>query len=375
MIVNKDIDIDGVEKVISELHESTPLAIRIPHSIKFKGVGVEAALAQAIITWSRCCSEGELHTYLNRETLASSRHDKFVTSLLGIVSASLAPKISLENHEEVKRFDFLKPASEMITHMDEGHFNRLCKGGGIKLVSISGSSRRFLKSVFDEPRKVKNPTYLERTIRDVFKEILPMSGDEKHIKELIESLIPEISWMVFELFQNVCDHAEKNEYGEVYPRTIGVLKIAIQKFKNLEEAGRIVPSDSQGYLENIFEGSNNIRFLEVSVLDNGAGLARKWKGLPFEEIAFEEEKEAVIECLTKGKSRKDVDGHGYGLNNVMDKLKSLNGFLRIRTGRLSVTKTFDNGASINVNAESFSAQLPAVEGTLVSLLIPIKKGK
>lgn len=373
MIIKKDIDIDGVEEVISELHESNnvSLAIRIPHSIKFKGIGVEAALAQAIITWSRSCLEGELHTYLNK--LGSSKHDTFVTSLLGIVSASLAPKISLENHEEVKRFDFLKPASEMIKHMDAGHFNHLRRGGEVKLVSISGSSKRFLKSIFKESRKVKEPTYLAGTIRDILKEILPISGDQKHIEKLIESFIPEISWMVFELFQNICDHAEKNEYGEEYPRTIGVLKIAVQKFKNLEEAGRIVPSDSKKYLENIFKNSNNIRFLEVSVLDNGAGLARKWKGLPFDEIEFEEEKLAVIDCLTKGKSRKEVDGHGYGLNNVMEKLKNLNGFLRIRTGRLSVIKTFHNEISIDMNAENFSGQLAAVEGTLISLLIPIRK--
>ena len=371
MIIKKDINIDYVEEIITELQSGKVDSIRIPHSIKFKGLGVEVALVQAIATWARKHPEGELHSYLNQ--IGTDKHIKFVTSLLGLIAASLTPRISLESHDDVKRIDFLAPASKMVTDMDLGNFTSLRRGAEVKLVSISGSRHRFLRSVCSASRAVKKPTYLVTTVREALKIILPVSGDGKNINTIIESFVPAISWMVFELFQNVFDHAEKDENGVLYSRPVGALKLAIQKFKTFEEASRMIPSSNSKYLTSMFKDSDNIRILEVSVMDNGAGLARKWTGLPFSEMTLEEEREAVIACLTKGKSSKNKDGHGYGLNNVLEKLKELNGYLRIRTGRLSIVKTFDNQTPVEVGSSDFSEELKPVEGMLISLLIPIKK--
>ena len=125
-----------------------------------------------------------------------------------------------------------------------------------------------------------------------------------------------------------------------------------------------------------------LRFIEFCVFDSGLGLARRWlddKWSP--SISLPAEYSACLECLKKHRSSSNRRDKGRGLAEVMTTLASLNGFLKIRSGRLSLYRDFINTplktGVTDVELYDFPScttvltELAPVFGTYFQLLIPI----
>ena len=363
-VIKKDISLTDIEETLRNILEYE--YIRLPNSFRLGGLGVESALSQLIITWARAQKEmGELHTYL-RDT-GDINTEKFLKNMASMTAAVMAPKITKETHEQVERKEFLKGGVNIIDAMYRGKFSDLHRGSSLFLSSISGANKRWLRCIFDDPRKVKNPTEMKGTVRDILSTIVPASGDKQHLSDIVtEGFIESIAWMVYELFQNTVDHAETDENGKSYFRTIGALRFNIQK----------VDHSDLVRIHHEFEAleANGLRIFELSVMDSGPGFARRWTGKGFDDISIEEEKNAIRECFEKYKSTKKKDGRGVGLDNVLENLKQHNGFFRMRTGRLEIIKSYLTTCMDHNIIDNMNEKAP-VEGTLMSLFIPLRKGE
>ena len=125
----------------------------------------------------------------------------------------------------------------------------------------------------------------------------------------------------------------------------------------------------------------------MSLFDSGPGLAQRWLGKSIRpHDSIDNEYDAVISCLNlHGTTSSDTD-RGLGLDVVMDTLSLVRGFLRIRTGRLSLYRDFVehpfkagiNNAPpepflVDWNTQSMQVERMApVEGTLLTMLIPVE---
>ena len=381
IIVPKQLGLFKVEELLSKVaaYSGTESFLRIPNSVfLWRILGHEIALIQLAITWARKFpSNGELHTYIDE--LGDASHKKFLETLLGITVASISPKISLIGHREVGRYDVLQQAKPIIDAMDEGEYENTGKGPDVKLLSISGARKRYIQSVFEAPRKIKPHNKLVSEIRSILDVILPASGDGKNIWQIIEEeeLLPDIAWIVYELFQNIYEHAETNIHGESYPRTVGGAKFSVRKI-NKEKAGELLPIDDPEYLSMIYSRNSNVRFLEVSFFDSGPGYARRWSDKDLDALSFNDEKNYVMACLAKNKSTKSGRSFGMGLPNVLSVLSRRQGILKIRSGHLCVAKAFGrDNKEIQyerlLESLSLSEERAPVEGVAFTVCLPFVK--
>ncbi|USW93885.1 hypothetical protein NHF39_21165 [Pseudomonas proteolytica] len=131
-----------------------------------------------------------------------------------------------------------------------------------------------------------------------------------------------------------------------------------------------------------FLKSEVLDFLEISVIDSGPGLARRWltakEKRPVEsldELELDEELNATLDCFKKHMTSKpDSDRSGMGLHNALQALNKLKAYVRVRTGRLSLNQAFQGRSGVMAfepSARGTEQELAAAEGTVFTICIPV----
>jgi hypothetical protein len=124
--------------------------------------------------------------------------------------------------------------------------------------------------------------------------------------------------------------------------------------------------------------------LEFSVLDSGPGfVGRRLQRDVSDDEDIDIEYKAVLSCLRAGHSTARNPNRGLGLNDVLRALRAMNGFIRVRTNRLSAYREFkiysdsrDNEVSPVLHdwRKGYSVKATAlarVKGAAVSVLVPV----
>jgi hypothetical protein len=131
-------------------------------------------------------------------------------------------------------------------------------------------------------------------------------------------------------------------------------------------------------------------YLELSVVDAGPGISAR--GLSQEkshgDVTLSMELDATLRCFVDGYTDDpsgEGEGRGHGFTNVFEVLTDLGGAIRVRTGRLSLSRDFV--ANPFGNAEYTRPRLwdsatggvapseqPQIVGTAVTLIVPVGDG-
>ncbi|MGH8557963.1 MAG: hypothetical protein ACRESZ_10980 [Methylococcales bacterium] len=213
-------------------------------------------------------------------------------------------------------------AAEAITAMDRGRFRDTMDGRGVFLACLAGAKREFLLPLYERPtiQGMRGTRDFEILIGQIVNACSP----ELHRHASPQSL-RFIGLLVRELFENTNDHAHSDVFGRNYnwdypnPRAILAKFIAIDSYAI--ESERLFEGDAQ---QNLFltraildkpDGPRNrnsasvgstTKFLEVSVIDGGPGIARRWlahkrRGVEnTNELSAEEEEQLVRVCWFSG---------------------------------------------------------------------------
>jgi hypothetical protein len=218
------------------------------------------------------------------------------------------------------------------------------------------------------------------------------------LKGKIEEQYPLLTTLLFELVKNTQDHAMFDADGSAIPQS---LRVFFSRFYPLSSLDVFVDKKSEhplpphlAYVKSLnpedhssMRSQTKQRFkgiLEFSVLDSGPGFVGSWlrrRVDPAESIDLEYQ--AVLACLREGHSTARNPNRGLGLTDVMRVLRLLNGFIRIRTNRISLYRDFH---LLPAQATTESAGLmdwkrglstkPSVfgpvTGAAVSVLIPVE---
>lgn len=212
-----------------------------------------------------------------------------------------------------------------------------------------------------------------------------------------------ISTILFELFKNTHDHARTGAQHEIVGHSVRGLYARYYARESLLESlpktrdellrSRLNPAEQ--YAWSVLQPTGpsdalSTGLLELSVFDAGPGLAARWYGRDTAHLPVQEELNFVLSCLTKGQTTSSSPARGFGLWNVLQQLRALGGFVRIRTNRVHAYREFDSKRDAALKDEgdlkgtpketlfdwkravvTTPSDYPMVQGTLISVLLPL----
>lgn len=237
--------------------------------------------------------------------------------------------------------------------------------------------------------------------RGVIKELLHSTTIYSSFENQEPEKIDEIGTIIYELFKNTEDHAKTSEKGRIISdSTRGIfskfyenselrLKLNNKKILNPAEryAATLQSTKKNSYGMQIQEPPL-LGFIEISVFDSGPGLAARWLGRTLDQSDTKVELEAIAKCFEKGNSSSLSISRGFGLWKVLQSIKGLRGFIRIRTNHAHIFRQYSSWPDLDSpNKDEKAEQLlydwkreftwrlsnyPAVSGTLISILLPVE---
>lgn len=366
-----------IERLYSKIEPDIEYKVQLPNTLSHAGAfGLEGACLQLFCTIMRNSSYLTVHTYVH------SLHDgedytDICNSVLGLCALRLSDRIFNSKKEEVSIKVALSPSVPIFKSLRSEAYKNAFKGPYLALPSVKSPAREGAVS-----RELRSPFYNnERLVNaekflNITKKSISAIYSGKKINEIVESRqVSNLSEIVRELFTNTHRHARTDSRGNYYERNVRAVTYKIDSLNRarMQEIAR----SGGGKLTKFIgmwlpKGEEYFYALDLTVIDAGPGFARRWTGLEKEQISKDAEKKAVLSCFKKNSSSAKDASSGAGLSNVLKDLKRLNGWMRLRTGRTLIEKTFFNYEGVAEIGESDIRMMEEyVEGTTFNVIIPI----
>jgi hypothetical protein len=374
---------------IEDLYQShgTDSNLRLPISMSHGGgLGVDAALAQFIVTWARTCEKTVLHLYAAAGDEAMMQITQLAQSAAGFFALIMCNEVHAQDHQVIDRRAALIAIRPLVDAMFEGDLRYTASTRGarptvINLFSVNNAKREFIKPFyFDHTLPKVQPRSWFSTLLETSSKLMNARGDQG---TLLKSGLPALGSVMWELISNADQHAVTDVNGNKYKKALRGTSI---KFNRMNRQDALEYSANEPELARFilkhFLKAEVLDFLEISVIDSGPGLARRWLTAKekrpmdnLEELSLEAELEATLDCFKKHvTSKSQSPNSGMGLFNAVQALNKLKAFVRVRTGRLSLHQAFQGSEEIMEFAPSTrygGRVLATVEGTVFTICIPV----
>jgi hypothetical protein len=389
LVIKKHFNFEEFESSLSLA--KTERELRLPTQFSHSGYwGIDVALIQLLMTWARTHQDREIKTYIEDNDLEgrSRQLSDWGKRLFGIAALYLTKTLVTAQGTPIAREEYARHCSEVLKAMDQANIhsvkeiNDTYPRSGDKVaaqfVCLHGSRFEFLGSLYHSPSRDellnrRDFSYLVRTA-------LAKNNRFANYLQLNPRVWDDLTYLIYELFQNTNDHAYENFDGSLFASNLRAFSIKSHSgMLRHEHLGKMETGNAQfnEYLDSCRQlfnkpGIETHHFLEVSMVDGGLGYAQKLLGKPLSQLTLEQEKQATLDCFNQGVSSKTAQSRGEGLDHVWRALCELKGFIRLRTGRLCLFQTFHNRTAEeyrNLSAWTESA-LEAVSGTAVTIIIP-----
>lgn len=287
------------------------------------------------------------------------------------------------------------------------------------LVCVQRAQREYVRSLYAQidGKSVMRPyPEIRLVVQDILSQLAPRWNGQQ-----LRDIASPLARLVRELMENADWWSRTDVDGNLYHdgvRAVTFRLVDLDKGNLNVFAGS--NSHLQAYLANLLgqtavslHGDRPTRmFIEMSVVDSGPGLARRWlssqenwkaTGDPLETVSAEAESAAIAECFKKWRTSSSDMNRGVGLFAVARILRERNGFMRLRTGRLAYlfgtesairdvedraskarrvddyallndgTHVFFNDKNVNFFLRPWSENPCAIaEGTSYSILLPVR---
>jgi hypothetical protein len=392
-LINQKFDLDRFEQALEQI-AAGDTTLRLANHIKAEALGGVAALAQLIVTWARTArSDSELQVYA--KTLNERAFENFAQSVTGLTALNFASRIrAVQGGAIFERSFSLQAAQPFVEAMHSKSIEEL---------------RNFSKTTIpllciDNARTLRRPTRLYRdddTVRDrsefadLLTECFRVVGRD-HYAQRGNWLMDAAARLVYEAFLNTHEHAQLDHRGDLLSRSVRGILVGYRAIDlNLlaNTAGEHIPLRNHFSAWRPSHGQmQQAQFMDISVFDSGSGLAQTWlarkgsldQGIRSDNVSLQTEFDAVTACLRKGGTTKPGDTSGNGLFRILEVVRRAGGYVRIRTGRLSLVKAFRHDAPplelSDIQMEDAiaggvpSEPRPWADGTTISVLLPLNRG-
>lgn len=374
--IKTDTNFKDIEDILHKLSGDQSAELKIPSQISIKGAfGIEGLVCQLIATWIRTNTRNRvLHTDVVGSKAAD--YDDLCSTTYGTLALRFADEIRNKHGVLINANDALMTAFERVRLMNSGKFLGVYKDLYVPLFSIRkpGVNKEFNNRLYTRSKKLDRD-YLYDLFYPTLREIIDST---KYSSESI-SLLPPISKIICELFENAHLHARDDEHGESIEENfravlINSVSIGSEKLISMQRSGGInglasIYTDWNGWM---IRNDSDIPVLDITVVDSGPGYARRWLSKSKEDLLVNKELESTIKCFKKSFTTSNNFASGSGLYHVLKDIRRLKGWFRLRTGRVSVSKAFFNGiGEENIDEEDFSAKNDFIEGVSFNIVLPL----
>ncbi|MCF9008651.1 ATP-binding protein [Pseudomonas carnis] len=356
MQISRKLNLYDIESLYDSIGNDPQL--RLPISMSHGGgLGVDAALAQLIVTWARAYEQSVLHLYAPVEE-AIAQIPQIAKSAAGLFALIMSSEIHAEDHQVVDRREALLAIKPLIEAMFVGDIRNTSSTKGARPTAINLFSVNFAK------REFIKPFYFDHSSPHVqphswFSHLIAQSSELMTAKQdratLLKAGLPELGSVLRELIDNADQHAVTDVAGIKYKKALRGTSI---KLNRISRKDALAYSDREPelarFILKLFLKSETLDFLEISVIDSGPGLARRWltakEGRPvdsLEKLDFEDELRATLDCFRSHiTSKPDSGASGMGLYLALQALNKLKAYVRVRTGRLSLNQAFQGSCGM-----------------------------
>ena len=389
----KTVSIDSCEAFLAKLASQTDInTLTLPVGTASYAFGGLASAIQAVNSWSRQSNSRVLD--LNASDVKDVVED-LIQRPHKFVAAMSAKSIAKADQSEFDLRPQVNAAAKSAIEEQTKHLFGQQRGGLCWFAFVDHSSKGFDRNFYierndsnPEPRQVAQ---INAVIKAMVGKAIDVAGGAKPLEGEEQDLLGRL---FFELFLNTHEHGSRghsrNEWLKPATRVIYVNAI------NLTETGGNDAIKKQpiltGYVDAAvkkYDGNKKKRFVEIGIVDAGLGYCERWLAdHPSERleanIPIDLEYKIFEKCFAFHQTSTNRDSKGNGLPIVLDRLSKLGGFMRVRSGRLSLYRDFlkspfDVGQSpvfFDWNSGQLfsgtSALMPPAVGVAITLLIPLE---
>jgi hypothetical protein len=329
-------NIAAIDDYLSHLEKREPSDLSLPLRLPDSGIGFKVALIQLILTWARLNPANRLIVPAKKEQTASAYLRTLCASEHGLVGVLVAPRV-----EAVQGIN-LGPSAINECHAAYAKISREPTSNPDGSFFLVSNRLGHLEHAYDHlSPKTAPPTRIEWFKAEVNRHLercVSQSGG-KHFAPGDSRDIAEI---VYEVFANAEEWGSKDIDGQdIRPNVRGLL-LTVHDIGEEHISNRNISTPTAKYFQQWERDENAaLKFLEVSIFDAGMGLAQHALRRPVTETtSLKEEYDMVMKCLRKYASASGRTFRGLGLHHVMSLLTKTKGFLRYRSGRLSLFRDF-----------------------------------
>ncbi|NOK32443.1 hypothetical protein [Corallococcus exercitus] len=374
--LNRIETIQSVERHLLDLQESTGDAeLRLPSDIPER-IGVDASLLQLLMTWSQKQKVPKLRTLglLNKD--AETALDKMCENVVGLSAVTLSRAISSWDNVDIRSLGHAAAGRNVDAMVQESA--KFQRGTSFAVLCFDGTSKAHPRNLYYANGDVLSA----RDFKALFTKRLELAEGNSARRVRIEDVATRLGTILFETFKNTHQWARTTIDGVPLRKSVRGLLIRryrqhpAQANSSLEERHE-KDAPLAGFLAKYLDPAGSGGVLEMSVFDGGPGLVRRFRGTSdLTSLSLEDERAACLECFDKHKTSSGMRHRGMGLCAAMRELHQLGGFLRLRTGRLSLFRNFYEEPFVEGAPASFtdwpgSENVANVAGTVLTFILPI----
>lgn len=368
--------IEQVLRKIAGAPESEPLVL--PQNLRHFGCGGEAALSQMLVTWAQQRSVATLKTYVQ----APEQIEELVRRLPGLTGSLCAGAVMGFGKVGEITHEVRAAALARLAVLSSSKPTEAYRGSSVEILCADhlGLNAPYLLYQADQGNvpRLRSRESFSLLASWLLKQTVPKTYQDSIAPAIADAL----SGMMFELFKNTEEHGQVDAFGNILSMSIRAIK-TVHHAITPETLLRIVADypPLAHYCQSLetAEGAAQTHMFELSVLDSGPGFAVSRSGRKLVELDLDEEEAAVRECFTNF-SAKISSRFGQGLPHVLRVLHQERGFLRLRTGRLSIHADF-SGANAEEGPEALqvfrpdNGALAPVSGSLLTVILPLRRAR
>ncbi|MFT7007255.1 MAG: hypothetical protein ACJAXJ_001769 [Colwellia sp.] len=387
----KELQIQNIEGVLTAIYRK-PGDLLIPIEAKTSYFGGLAAAIQCVNTWARESSQYKL--------ICQSDDKPFKDQQLEIIQqpykfsvALMAQYIEFRLGEE--KLDIRNALySEAKIYVEEQSKNQygFHRGNVCSFSFVDHSTKGFDRNFYtlkDDAKPIpRKDSQIGNVIRSMIEKTFVTVGGASPLPEDGYKALERI---FVELFKNTHEHGSKDINKEawlrpavrtLYTKTLNMNNVGAQ---NMTAGANVLATYINSLSNNNHERK---RYMELGIIDSGLGFYKRWQAdHPEQDIpdlpSIEQEYEIFKKCFTFRRTSSHEGYKGMGLPEVMEKLTALKGFMKVRSGRLSLYRDFNIQPYVlggDSELYDWNTLLPgAVESTImaetagvsITLLIPL----
>ena len=384
--------IDRYEEFIARIAaqpDGAELDLELPVLTKYSLFGGWACAIQAVNTWGRKSSTRRV--LLRREKISK---DATIASAIKRPHKFCATMIA-RSIEDASTGEQLRPLVNAFARnaVDEQASSPtgLALGPLRWFVFVDHSTRGFDRNFYIEsPDRQPQPRQLMQ-ISEVISSIVKRSLTQASRRNRLDSReVDHLGRLFYELFLNTHEHGTRGKYKSDWlaPGLRVVYANGINLSRSNVDSSLVSMPVLGEYVDSLKLDARRVGFVEISIVDSGLGFCGRWladRSCTDAQIlpSIDAEYEIFKKCFSFRQTSTDSSTKGNGLPVVMDRLTRLQGFMRVRSGRLSLYRNFVTRPFTGAGDCEFfdwitcqpalkqTTPMSPVSGVALTLLIPV----